>query len=70
MFYLLIFLIIDYLVIDILAQSTNAMELPNIITDAENGLDGDNPEGELLNVIAEDDLSNSETAFLIIVTTG
>ena len=70
MFYLLIFFIIDYLFIHTLTHYAEATELPNTITDPENGLDGDNPEGELLNVIAEDDLSNSETVFLIIITTG
>lgn len=56
MFYLLIFLIIDHLVVHTLTQSAEATELPNTITDLENGLDGDHSEEGLDNIIFEDDI--------------
>ena len=68
--YLSIFLIIDYFITGILTQSVKAMELPPIIADVENVVDANNSEGELLHVMAEDELSNNETSLLLIVTTG
>ena len=80
MFYLLIFLIIDYLVVHTLTQSAEATELPNIILDAENGLDGDNSVDGLDNIILEEDIRATEIlaytstticiAFIVIYTFG
>ena len=60
MFYLLIFLIIDYLVSHTLTQSAEATELINITVDSENGVDVDDSEDGLDNIILEDDLRATE----------
>ena len=60
MFYLLIFLIIDYLVVHTLTQSAEATELPTITLDVENGVGVDNSEDGLDNIIFEDDIRATE----------
>ena len=60
MFYLLIFLIIDYFVVHTLTQYVEATELANTIADPENVLGDDNSEDGLDNIIFEDDIRATE----------
>lgn len=59
-FYLLVFLVIDYLVVHTLTQYVNATELPDITVDVENVLDGDNSEDDLEEIILVEDIGALE----------